>query len=480
MRTAKVRRRVSVDESALDAWLAYVEETARADALEKELALLRGSRSWKITAPLRAANRLADRLQPAWSQPSRPELRPPVSGGVGTIVPGELHAPLDRILSRIMTGNGPRLYVDVTALDLEDLGAGIQRVTRRVLGAMYADMEMPFVPVPVCLRNDGQYYPAHRFLERFLGLPPESLGGEDVLSPRHGDAFLGLDLCREFAAVLGSAWAALRQAGVRILPVVYDVLPVERPDWFPEPVSSDLRRWLEVIAEFADLAVCISEATREAFVRALSSDARRVPQTIVVPMGCDGLRMAIPDQVASRRCPRQVLMVGTIEPRKGHADVLEAFDRLWADGRDLRLVIVGHPGWKVDGLLSRIRKISSGCDRLEWLEQADDRTLQGLYRSSSLLVAASEGEGFGLPVIEAAAAGCRLLLRDLPVFREVAGADARYFASSGDLEAALREFSVDASSWPSPPSAGDLSSWGDTVEAIWSHAARMSGRPIES
>lgn len=462
-------------------WLAYVQEAARADALARELALMQGSRSWKLTAPLRAAMRFlgGSRVTP---EPGRPELRAPVPDRPSTTIDAQLPEPLGRILAEVGSCDGrPRMHVDVTALELEDLGAGIQRVTRCVLGALYADPDMPFAPAPVCLRSDGHYYLAHGFIERFLGLPVGSLGPEERLSPKNGDVLLGLDLCREFAGVLGPAWASSRQAGVPILPVVYDILPIERPDWFPERVSGELRQWLNAVSAHADLAICISRATRDSFVQALASSARNVPPVVVVPMGADGpLHAAIPSTIPSGRSPRQVLMVGTIEPRKGYGAVLDAFERLWADGCDIELVIVGHPGWKVDTLLRRIRKRARNCDRIVWLEHADDRTLQGLYLSSSLLLAASEGEGFGLPILEAAAAGCRLLLRDLPVFREVAGVGARYFVGSEGLEAALRQFSNNFVDWPDPPTARGLPSWSDTAKAICAHAARITSRPIES
>lgn len=462
-------------------WLACVEEAARADALARELALMHESRSWKLTAPLRASMRLLGGSRGGSSQSGRPELRRPAPRHSVSVVDSQLPDPLDCILSRTKARDGtPRIYVDVTALELEDLGAGIQRVTRRVLGAMYADSGIPFTPTPVCLRSDGHYYLAHRFVERFLGLPEGFLGSEEHLSPGRGDVLLGLDLCREFVEVLGPAWAALKKAGIPVLPVVYDVLPVERPDWFPEPVSRELQQWLDIVSAYADLAICISATTRDSFARVLSSKARNVPPVTVVPMGADGLQSAVASNIPLGRSPRQVLMVGTIEPRKGHGDILDALDRLWAEGSDIGLVIVGHAGWQVDPLLRRIRRRARNDARLTWFEHADDRTLQALYLSSSLLVAASEGEGFGLPILEAARAGCQLLLRDLPVFREVAGASARYFTGPEGVESALRQFSGGVVDWPAPPEAGGLPIWNDTARAICAHAAKITNSPVES
>ncbi len=87
------------------------------------------------------------------------------------------------------------------------------------------------------------------------------------------------------------------------------------------------------------------------------------------------------------------LMVGTIEPRKGHAMVLSAFETLWAEGHDVNLVIVGRKGWLVDALCSRLAGHARLGRRLFWFESASDEYLDAIYANSSCLMAASEGEG---------------------------------------------------------------------------------------
>jgi glycosyltransferase involved in cell wall biosynthesis len=121
------------------------------------------------------------------------------------------------------------------------------------------------------------------------------------------------------------------------------------------------------------------------------------------------------------------LMVGTIEPRKAYGEALEAFEQLWAEGVDVNLVIVGKQGWMVETLAARLRDHSKNGSRLFWLESASDEVLERLYADASALIAASRGEGFGLPIVEAARHVVPVIARDLPVFREVAGDHALYF-----------------------------------------------------
>src|SRR5690606_14583343 len=107
----------------------------------------------------------------------------------------------------------------------------------------------------------------------------------------------------------------------------------------------------------------------------------------------------------------------------------DAFDALWASGESTRLVIVGRQGWLVDELADCLRAHPENGRRLFWLSDVSDEALLKLYASSDALIMASRAEGFGLPLIEAARHGIRLIARDLPVFREVAGDAAFYFSS---------------------------------------------------
>jgi glycosyltransferase involved in cell wall biosynthesis len=121
------------------------------------------------------------------------------------------------------------------------------------------------------------------------------------------------------------------------------------------------------------------------------------------------------------------LTVGTLEPRKGHRQTLAAFELLWAQKIDVNLVFVGKKGWMVDDLAALINNHAELGKRLFWLDGISDEYLGHIYAASTCLLSASEGEGFGLPLIEAAKQHIPVLVRDLPVFREVAGSHAFYF-----------------------------------------------------
>ncbi len=156
----------------------------------------------------------------------------------------------------------------------------------------------------------------------------------------------------------------------------------------------------------------VAEQVREAY-------APRVP-VVAVPHGVDPGWLA-PQPRPAGMPGAYVLFVGTLEPRKDLPTLLAAH-RLVPDAPPL--VLVGPPGWgeQVD---------VSGCLTPGFL---GDEALRAVVAGASALVLPSRDEGFGLPVLEALAAGTPVLASDLPVLREVGGEHVRY-AAPGDPEA---------------------------------------------
>lgn len=395
-------------------WLTLVEQSAGTELLRQQLDAFRGSLSWRLTAPLRRLRALLG------GSPQPVSLRGKESSGVavghadGGLVPrwvGEL-------LAR-QNGSMSRCLVDVTELDRRDLGAGVERVTRRLLGELLMEPPVEGWIQPVRLHQEGGYVCANHFLARFLGVAEGTFGADVPLTPRVGDCFIGLDHCRGQAPALRAALTDLKQAGVPITLLVHDVLPLTHPEWFPAFVTEEFEAWLRVLATFADRALCNSLVTAQELSTVLEGRGLRSGsmERRVFPLGAD-----LPVLPSTEMVPRKdqgmtrVLTVGTIEPRKGHAQALDAFEWLWRDGKPFQWVIAGRAGWSVDGLLKRIRRHPEFGRRLLWVDGPDDRMLAGLYRQSDMLLAPTLGEGYGLPVAEAGRLGVPLVLRDLAVF----------------------------------------------------------------
>lgn len=329
---------------------------------------------------------------------------------------------------------GRILYVDISQLVMTDAKTGIQRVVRHILAELLAAPPLGYRVEPVYVQSGDVFRFAQRYtVERFH--PAAVIPSDEVVNFRGGDVFLGLDLAAHLIPAHRDMFVRMRAQGVDVNFVVYDLLPLLRPDCFDDFNLPIFRSWYEAIAELADGIVCISQTVADEFKRWLpqAMPARGRPLRLgYFHLGADLLPprneeepgVALPFDLRGKPT---FLMVGTIEPRKGHAQTLIAFEELWRLGHDVNLVLIGKPGWRVETLVDRLRRHEQADRRFFWLEKADDATLVAMYRRASALLAASEGEGFGLPLIEAAQYGLPIIARDLPVFREVAGEHAFYF-----------------------------------------------------
>jgi len=124
------------------------------------------------------------------------------------------------------------------------------------------------------------------------------------------------------------------------------------------------------------------------------------------------------------------LAVSTIEPRKNHSFLLDAFERLWLSGQRVRLVIVGRPGWLCEPIRRRILEHRQYQHNLWLWEDLNDAELALAYARARAVVTASVAEGFGLPIVEALRHGKRVLASDIPAHREAGRDRCEYFPLS--------------------------------------------------
>ncbi|TFV87301.1 glycosyltransferase, partial [Oxalobacteraceae bacterium OM1] len=335
----------------------------------------------------------------------------------------------------------PQLLVDVSIIATHNLHSGIQRVVRNVLLELLKSPPAGYRVMPVREFN-GHYAYATGFAASLLQAEPPAEPDQPI-AVNADDVFLGLDLFPYGIQRNLPLFDDLKRHGVRLYFVLYDLLPVRRPDVFPREACANFSQWLETVTRIGDGIVGISRAVADDLADWMATLGPRRAEPLQIGyfhLGADLL--ATKPHAARNDAIGDFLMVGTVEPRKGYAQALDAFDRMWKDGVDARLAIVGKQGWMVDELAARLRSHPEYCRRLFWFESADDGILARLYTESSALLLASEAEGFGLPLVEAAQYDLPIVARNLPVFREVAGAHAYYFdGQSGDsLARALREW----------------------------------------
>ncbi|WP_372363500.1 glycosyltransferase family 4 protein [Xanthomonas sp. NCPPB 3583] len=346
-------------------------------------------------------------------------------------------------LDRSIAPGARMIMLDVSELAAHDLRTGIQRVTRAISNEW---LRRPLNGYRIQLvrldRDSHSYVCANTFAGRLLG---QEMGEDSPLVCHAGDVFLGLDLVGDAVALVPDWFEYFRLTGVLISFVVYDILPVQHPQWWPGQGGRDHERWLRGIIDVSDRLICISQSVADDVTAwMLENGIGKQPDVAWFHLGAD-LEGSAPsrgmpdhaDALLSRlQQVRSFLMVGTLEPRKGYAGVLAAFEHLWSAGQEVALVIVGKKGWMVDELCEKLEAHPQLHRNLFWLSSASDELLEKLYQACTCLIAASEGEGFGLPLIEAGQRRLPILVRDIPVFREVAGEHATYFAGHTPVEIA--------------------------------------------
>ncbi len=202
------------------------------------------------------------------------------------------------------------------------------------------------------------------------------------------------------------------RTGFRLVLLCYDLIPLMFPHFYRDHDVKLFRNYMHRALAIADRIVVnsrIVEADCHAYCTRHGITAGEIA---LAPLGFDvepnGQKSPV-ELPAGLVADRFVLLVSTIEPRKGHRLLLDVWRRLIADGvpqaKGFKLVFVGRVGWMVDDLLMCIRSDPQLAGHIVMIQDVDDERLSALYRGAAFCVYPSFYEGYGLPVIEAFAHG---------------------------------------------------------------------------
>ena len=226
---------------------------------------------------------------------------------------------------------------------------------------------------------------------------------QDVLYLNTGHSNLSKRVFRAFHSLNGAHIGVL----------IHDLIPLDWPDHQRAGTVETFEKRMRVVSQFADTLICNSQQTLDDCARHFKGFGR-MPEAFVAHLGVDlpeFPEVALPDIPAP-----YVITIGTIEPRKNHAFLLD----LWEDWKDApHLVICGNRGWKNEDVFARLDKVNS--TRITELNGLEDAQMMGLLKGAQAALFPSLAEGYGLPQAEALSLGVPIICGELNIYREICG-----------------------------------------------------------
>ncbi len=209
--------------------------------------------------------------------------------------------------------------------------------------------------------------------------------------------------------------------GAQVAVLIHDTIPLDYPDFTRDGQGALFQAKLARVSQWADRVICNSTQTERDVLRHMT-EIGRVPETLVAHLGIE-VPQPVPLPADYAALQPYFLTIGTIEPRKNHALLLDLWDRFAANpppGGIPHLLIAGSRGWKNDALFARLDALPNGGPVRE-VRGAGDALMAALLQGAAGLLFPSHAEGFGLPPAEAAALYVPVICNDLAVLREVLG-----------------------------------------------------------
>lgn len=302
------------------------------------------------------------------------------------------------------------VYIDITMLDRGRLNTGIQRVVTEFLKraiATPAGIDYKIISYSSQLKSmeilDNQEIEVFvNNVKEYQFKNKQALDIETLKAPKNG-VFFDMDSAWNAPLKRAALYPKLKQNGFLIFNLLYDLVPVVKPQYAHLQTVSNFKPFLKAIYQHSDLVFFDSLSANNDFIeQKKSSNTNHIP-TRVVGLGSDFMKNQEPlvdVEINKLISKKYILFVGTIEPRKSQASMLSAFDLLAEKDPDLNLLFIGRQGWNVEGFIKTLNEHPLKDKRLFWLNNINDQQLNHFYQNAFIVTYLSEYEGYGLPIAE--------------------------------------------------------------------------------
>ena len=325
----------------------------------------------------------------------------------------------------------PTIYFDVSNFCRTTAHTGIQRV----VGALVSQYGNFY-------KNHDVVYVAHceNSTYRRVVLEDGKWIEKEIVEPVCGDYYIAIDLVANELNASKKLIKFWSDRGVILVYCIHDIGFV----LYPQNIAGTgavqlLTDYLRFAAQEAKVIVSPSNAVTQEVISWCKNE-KLYSQDVQYKwfhLGCnfevDQVGLPTIGKEKNTKSRFKFLTVSTIEPRKDYALLLDAFSILRDKNLDFEIHIVGKKGWKCEAIVKKLSDKQYCNGKLFWHSNCSDEELEKLYNTSNCFVFTSMYEGFGLPLVEAAHYGLPLMLRDIPVFRELAGEHAIYFKNAKQL-----------------------------------------------
>ena len=337
------------------------------------------------------------------------------------------------------------LYVDITQYINNRLNTGIQRVVKEYLSRQIKENQALFVLFFDINKNTFCQISKQEltlFLDDVSSYEFKNISKIDIFKEsQNKKIFFDIDSIWNSPLKRDEFYKKLKENNFFIYNFIYDLIPILFPHYMYETTITNFKPYIDAIFKYSDFVFFDSYSAMNDFtgIQNKSKQLRQIKKE-VIHLGSDfNTSKKLPllkslvkyENLLSKK---YILFVGTLEPRKNQELMLDAFDELYKNHKDLNLIFIGKIGWNVENLIEKINKHKLKNKNLFHLQNVDDPSLSKFYENAFIVSYLSRYEGYGLPIIESLHFGNITIVSNNSSMPEVGGTYAEYIENNSKVQ----------------------------------------------
>lgn len=337
-----------------------------------------------------------------------------------------------------------KVYIDVSEFMKIEVITGIQRVVREILVRFLKSNDLVAVLLDYSEKNNNFNVIDNG---RFMAFFEDEIGNRDsiysnlfieITDMEEGSVFFDLDVSWTSCLKRSYLLPILKKNGVKIVAQIYDIMAITHFQYFMMHFTYTFMEYIGAHLLYADIIVVSTQASLvilEDFAKKCGLDKIN---GVVAHLGADFKQKTVVATEARSEVKKvcavgkYILMVGTIEPRKNHKLVLEAFDKGLSE-LGLNIIFAGRIGWINQEFLDKMYHHKQYGKRIFHVDKATNADIDYLYKNAFVVAFPTHMEGFGLPLVEALERQAPVIATNIDVLKEIGKDFCEYF-DDNDIE----------------------------------------------